>query len=208
LNAVNQFEEILDELLKELYQLNNFHLLNKHLKKKTGNSEDLAAMNRAPGFFQLSLSAFQNAAVMGLAKLYEPSCRGSMNLNKFLNIIEGNHKAIFLNDLSTKEKLNQSLDIDNTTVQIHREEIKNHERIIENLLAWRDKSFAHNDKKYIFNREMLSKDFPITYKEFENLIELADEILNTYKIGYSGSQTHIIPSNAFDVDVVLEELKK
>lgn len=204
---INQFANDVEGLLKELYQLNSFYLLNKHLKQKSNHQEFLNAMNKAPAFFSLAINSFHYSAIMGLARIFEPASRDSKSIYKFLNFIEGNHKKIFKNDLITKKKLGRDSDIDESTVRKHREILTGVEPIISNLITWRDKAFAHNDKKYFKDRDALGKDFPITYEEIQKLIELAGEILNTYQVGYNGSYTQIIPSNTFDVDTVLKALK-
>lgn len=206
-DIINQFVNDVEGLLKELYQLNSFYLLNKYLKQKSNQQENLILMNKAPAFFSLTIHSFHYSAIMGLAKIFEPASRDSKSINKFLNFIESHHKKIFLNDPITKEKLGRTSDIDESTVIKHREKLNEVEPTINNLIAWRDKAFAHNDKKYFIDRESLGRDFPIKYKEFENLIELAAEILNTYQVGYNGTSTHIIPSNTYDVDTVIKALR-
>ncbi|MFW7187532.1 hypothetical protein [Lysinibacillus sp. BNK-21] len=207
-DIINQFVDDVEGLLKELYELNSYYLLNKYLKEKKNQKENLELMNKAPAFFGLTIHSFQYSAIMGLARLFEPSSRGSKNINKFLNFIEGNHKKIFSNDPITKEKLGRKSDIDESTVINDRERLNEVEPIISNLIAWRDKAFAHNDKKFFKDRGALGKEFPITYKEIENLIELAAEILNTYQVGYNGNYTTVIPTNTYDVDKVLMAMRK
>lgn len=206
-DIINQFVDDVEGLLKELYQLNNYYLLNKYLNQKRNQKETLDLMNKAPGFFQLTIHSFQYSAIMGLARLFEPASRGSKSIYKFLSFIEGNHKKIFSNDPITKRKLGRYTDIDESTVIKHRERLNEVEPIINNLLSWRDKAFAHNDKKFFKDREALRRDFPIKYSEIENLIEIAAEILNTYQVGYNGNNTVVIPSNAYDVDQVFRALR-
>lgn len=206
-DIINQFVDDVEGLLEELYHLNSYYLLNKYLKQKSNQKENLDLMNKAPAFFRLTIHSFQYSAIMGLARLFEPASRGSKSINKFLNFIESNHKKVFSNDPITKEKLGRNSDIDESTVMKHRERLNEVEPIINNLISWRDKAFAHNDKKFFKDREALGREFPITYKEIENLIELAAEILNTYQVGYNGKYTAVIPSNTYDVDKVIMALR-
>ncbi|MFB4168255.1 hypothetical protein [Virgibacillus sp. JSM 102003] len=206
-DIVKQFVNDVEGLLEELYQLNSFYLLNKYLKQKSNQEDNLNAMNKAPAFFNLTIHSFQYSSIMGLAKIFEPASRDSKSINNFLNFVESNHKKIFLNDSTTKKKLGRTLNIDESTIIKHKEKLCEVEPIVKNLLSWRDKSFAHNDKRYFKDREALGRDFPITYKEIENLIQLAAEILNTYQVGYNGNSTHIIPSNTYDVDKVINALR-
>lgn len=202
-----QFSNDIARFLEELYQLNSYYQLNKYLKEKSGDEENLRAMNVAPAFFQLTIKSFQYSAMMGLARLYEPPTRNSKSIFKFLNFIENNHKQIFSNDPQVKKKLGRSSDVDYSTVIKHREQLSEVGTVINNLLTWRDKAFAHNDKKYFSARESLGIEFPLTYKEIETLIELAADIFNTYQIAYNGIKTVIEPTNTYDVNNVLEVLK-
>ncbi|WNF36577.1 hypothetical protein RJD24_19480 [Bacillaceae bacterium IKA-2] len=203
----NQFINDVQNLLEELYQINSFYLLNKYLKEKSTNSEFLQAMNKAPAFFQLTIHSFQYSAIMGLAKLFEPASRKSKNIFNFLNFIEANHHKIFSNVSQINSKLGSGNDIDHSTVKKHREQLEKVESIINNLISWRDKAFAHNDKKYFKSNGLISKEFPLTYKEIEYLIELSADILNSYQVAYNGNRTHTIPANVYDVDKVFLALR-
>ncbi|RQW23316.1 hypothetical protein EH196_00430 [Bacillus sp. C1-1] len=202
------FEKMLFHLLEELYHLNSYHLLYKYLYEKTSDHDDLSTMNKIPSFFQLSMGAFQYSSIMGLAKLYEPSSRKTVNLNKFLNIVEGFHTEIFSNDPDIKKRLGRTTNVNSDTVRKHKNELNEQEKIIKRLLAWRDKFFAHNDKKYFYNKNVVSKEFPINFYEYEQLITLAADILNTYSIGYSGKYHDIKACNIYDVDILFKALKK
>lgn len=203
-----QFEEDIVGLLGEVYHLNSYYLLNKFLKEKSIDQENLAAMNKAPAFFQLTLQSSQSAAIMGLAKLYEPPSRKSKGIFNFLNFVEANHKNIFSNEEHIKEELGRSKDIGHQTIKEHKKILEEVSPSIDNLIAWRDKSYAHNDKKFFNKQKLLSENFPITFSEFENLINIAGEVLNDYQIGYNGNKTVIEVSNVHDVEYVLNALKK
>lgn len=106
-DTINQFVNDVEGLLGELYQLNSFLLLNRYLKQKSNQQENLNLMNKAPAFFSLTIYSFQYSAIMGLAKIFEPSSRDSKSIKKFLNFIESNHKKIFSNDPITKKNLGE-----------------------------------------------------------------------------------------------------
>src|SRR5690606_29125599 len=103
--------------------------------------------------------------------------------------------------------LGRSRDIDHRTVKEHINLLQELSPIIENLIAWRDKSYAHHDIKFFKKQDLLVEEFPITYSEFEKLIVLAGKILNEYQVGYNGKTTVIEPTNILDVDIVLRALK-
>lgn len=203
---INQFENDLDFLIKELYEINSYRLLHKHLLEKTSDEEFLKAMNKAPAFFHLTINSFQYSTIMGLARLYEPTGRNSRSVYSLLNFIGQHHKNIFSNDPETKTRLGREIDINHTIVKNYREKLAELDSITNNLISWRDKSFAHNDKKYFGIKGQLGKDYPITYGDIDKLKNTAEDILNTFQVGYKGNTTMIVPSNTYDVDKVLEAL--
>ncbi|MEH7239511.1 hypothetical protein [Bacillus sp. JJ1562] len=50
-DIINQFVDDVEGHLEELYQLNSYYLLNKYLKQKKNQKENLDLMNKAPAFF-------------------------------------------------------------------------------------------------------------------------------------------------------------
>lgn len=203
--VTNRFEIELDFLIEQLYQLNSYRLLYKHLNDKKSEEVFLQAMNIAPAFFSLSIHSYQHMFVMGLSKLCEKRNSNGKNIFNFLDFLEKNFMLIFSNN---ELKINQ-FTINTHTINNHRDEIEKHSACITNVTAWRDKSFAHFDKKYgSENSPSIGEDFPIIYGDMVKLIDLLGEVLNTYQSAYKGSVTSIKPSNTYDVDKVLQTLIK
>lgn len=200
--VIDRFENELSFLIRELYEINSYSLLYKHLYNKKNEPEFLKAMNRAPAFFGLTIHSYQRMFVLGLSKICEKRNPKGKNIFSFLTFLEGHHSMIFSNTSSKKQ-----IPIDYKMIAQHKIELDNHSNCIDNLLAWRDKSYAHYDKKYIGeNNQMLGKDFPIKYGEIEKLIISLGDILNSYQSAYKDTITHLIPSNTYDVDIVLDAL--
>lgn len=200
--VIERFEKELSFLISELYEINSYSLLYKHLYNKKNKPEFLKAMNRAPAFFGLTIHSYQRMFILGLSKICEKRNPKGKNIFSFLTFLEGHHSMIFSNISSKKQN-----SIDYTVIALHKIELENHSNCIENLLAWRDKSYAHYDKKYIGdNIQTLGNDFPITYGEIERLINSLGEILNTYQSAFNDTVTHLVPSNTYDVDIVLNAL--
>lgn len=143
---------------------------------------------------------------MGLSRLYESKERKSKGLFAFLDYIEQHHKIIFSNDLKVKEELERVTDIDYITVQKYKVKLRDLNLIINNLISWRDKSYAHNDKKNFANKGKLGAKYPITYEDIEILINTADEILTEFQVGFNGKRTLIVANNIYDVDRVIKAL--
>lgn len=202
--VIARFEMELDFLIKELYEINSYKLLYIHLYNKKNKPEFLKAMNKAPAFFLLTINSYQSMFIMGLYKICEKRNPKGKNIFSFLTFLERNHSLIY--DIPPKES---KPTVDITLIRQHREELDKYSHCIDHILAWRDKSYAHYDKKYIGeNIKMIGQDFPITYGEIGKLISLLGDILNTYQSVYNDTVTSLVPSNTYDVDIVLQALLK
>lgn len=202
--VIARFERELDFLIRELYQINSYDLLHKHLNNKRTEPEFLKAMNKAPLFFGFTITSYQHMVIMGLAKIFEKRNGDGINIFRFLEHIENHSLLIF--DIPTKE--HQPI-VDKNLITQHKEELNKHSLLIDHILAWRDKSFAHFDKKYNGeNSKKVGQDFPIYNHEIGELINLLGYILNTYQSAYKDTVTHLIPVDTYDVDNVLLALLK
>ncbi|MFD4490730.1 hypothetical protein ACM1TL_05450 [Lysinibacillus capsici] len=227
--VIGRFEKELSFLINQLYEINSYKLLHKHLYTKKNDPLFLSAMNKAPAFFGLTIHSYQHMFIVGLSKLCEERNSNGTNIYSFLNYIEKNHPLIFPN-CSNKEKqytpektmdvspkmyeteMDLILNIPKTKIDValikeHRTQLNEYTDCINNLLAWRDKSFAHYDKEYIGESiEKMGEKYRIKYGDLSELISLIGKILNSYQSAYYDSTTSIIPANTYDVDNVLQAL--
>lgn len=188
------FEEYINGLFEELTDINTIFKFHKHLMNK--KKDRLNELNMAPSFFDYVITCFLSEVIIKLSKLYENN-RSDRNLNKFLNFIEQN-KNIY-------EEC-EGKNINNCLIDKHRQMIVDSKSILDNLFVWRDKCYAHNDKKYFFNNQQLSADYKITVGDVEKLIELANDILDCYSRPYYKYIRGIDNTNQYDVDIVLDIL--
>lgn len=229
-DVIERFEKELSFLINELYEINSYKLLYEHLYNKKNNPKFLSAMNKAPAFFGLTIHSYQHMFIMGLSKLCEERNLKGNNIFSFLKFLETHHSTIFPNNSNkqgqqTHEKAivvspklyETEMDItiekhrpkiDMALIEKHKTQLKDfNDKCIKPLMKWRDKSFAHNDKKYIGqNIEKMGEDFPILYGDIGKLISLIGDILNTYQVAYNNTSTDLIPTNTYDVDIVLQAL--
>ncbi|MGE5329884.1 MAG: hypothetical protein ACM3KR_10305 [Deltaproteobacteria bacterium] len=201
-----QFEEYLERLINEVMFIDStlelyIHLMNKRIDR-------INELNMAPAFFGLTINCFLASTVISLAKLYENyngKNRSDRNICKFLNFIEQN-SDIFTQDEETLQKFRCNYRVDSLLIKKHRKLIEDSKSKLDNLFYWRDKCYAHNDKKYFLDSTALGNDAGLTIKSFRELIKLAQDILNDYSIAYSGTYKSIRATNLFDIDHVLDAL--
>lgn len=167
--------------------------------------------NVAPIFFYFTLKSLLMYVIISLAKLYEGykgRPRSDRNVIKFLEFIESN---LILFDISEefRKTINCEYIVDMQYVLNHKKIISDHSQLIDKLLTWRDKCFAHNDEEYFCKLDLLIEENPININEFRELIETFFSIINSYSIAYDGSQ-YLIESfeGVFDIDNIFEIISK
>ncbi|MFC0525514.1 hypothetical protein ACFFGV_18170 [Pontibacillus salicampi] len=200
-NILSHFESYKDGLIQEVISLNSFLELYVHIRRK--RNDRLEILNKSPAFFQLTQESLLTSVIVGLTKIFERRNKNGRTIYNFLNYIEWNYKGIFLN----KPKLNTT-EITVDIIKEQRFKLEQQDHLLNNLFAWRDKSFAHMDKKYFEDRAQLGEDFPLTIKQLRLLIELVAEILNVVEGAYSDSSWSFNATNVTDIDNILDWLHK
>jgi len=199
-----QFENSLEIFMDELLFIDAAFELYVHLTSK--KEEYLDEMNEAPGFFQIVFKSLFNSTIISLARIYEKEKRSDRNIYFFISFIE-KHTNIFPHDEKTLKEFNCPFKVDSNLISSHRNMLIEHDETIKKLFIWRDKHYAHFDKKYFLNSKRLIEDAGITVEEFRRLISLAHEIFNDYSIAYSGINISLQATNRFDIDSILDILK-
>lgn len=205
-NAIEHFQKFKEGLFQEIISLNSFLELYIHIRKR--RNDRLEILNKAPAFFQLTQESLLTSVIIGLAKIYEKRNKRGRTIYNFLNFIEANHKGIFSNNPELLKKQLRDYEITTELIKGHILQLEEQESLLDNLFAWRDKSFAHMDNKYFKDRGLLGEDYPLTIKQLRYLIELVAEILNKYGGAYNGTFQSIKATNVTDIDRILDWLYK
>lgn len=203
---IAHFEKFKEGLFQEIISLNSFLELYVHIRKK--RNDRLQILNKAPAFFRLTQESLLTSVIVGLAKIYEKRNRRGRTIYNFLNYIEANYRVIFSNNPELITKQLRDYEITTELIKEHKSQLEEQEPLLDNLFAWRDKSFAHIDKKYFEERSSLGEDYPLTIKQLRYLIELLAKILNMYGGAYNGTFQSIKATNATDTDKILDWLYK
>lgn len=203
------FKKYLVNLHHECQRLTSYIKLYRHLHER--QADRLDEMNLAPAFFQTILSSLFTSLIIWTHNLFdEKSDKGFVN---FLNFIKDHIKLFEISELQRRKKYKNGHWMLNRTpitlkiINAHKRKIKGVETF-ESIKTRRDKFHAHFDKKYFNNRDRIEKDAPLKWKELDIIVELMDDILNTYSKAFDGETYALGVLNIFDIDKILDILKK
>ncbi|MEV5027893.1 hypothetical protein [Paenibacillus sp. LPE1-1-1.1] len=125
----------------------------------------------ASSFFALSMNALQNDSIISTAKLFDKGNKSYGTIHKFFQLIEVN-ADLFQND--KKRVLKE--------IPTHQKFYEEKALLLQNLLTWRNKHFAHPDKNYFLDKDRLKlgEDAPILYGDLPDLLQKSVDIINFY----------------------------
>ena len=208
----SSFIDLLNRLMNEVININSNFKLYKHLIDRLKDRRD--AMEYAPSFFNTVLEALFADVVMSLAKLFETERRGSYgNLHTYLKFVTDNKEIFSLDERFRRDPNIGALeDYIKEGFKIEIEDLlKEHENLIKEqgvridiLLHWRDKYYAHNDKRYFINPSLIAEEMPLLYDDIDKLIDTTTKILNAYSVRFDGKFKLNYFSNYDDIDKILD----
>jgi hypothetical protein len=177
-----------------------------HVWKQIVNSskERYDLMNRiAPAYFNMTTSALSTDFVISLTKLFDSDSKVAGNLKKLISIAEGVNSSVY------EGQNNTGISIINTlTLEGYKKQLEEQKPIIDNLFKWRDKVFAHYDKKYYLDRNRIHSDAQVRYEEIDILFELLQSILNNFSLALSGTALYPEATDAQDIERLFNVIEK
>jgi hypothetical protein len=167
-----KYEEYLEGFTRYLNKLANKVAIFDYLNQRpVGDEVDLA-----PVLFLPIMESLMMDSVISLAKLYEQ--KDSMNLNRFLNFVESN-----LGRLTWQRE------------PITRQHIENQRQLIlsqanakTNILAQRNKYYAHHDSTFFTDSDKLHESYPVTIPDVIQLIRTAQTIIGDHTFALRSSR--------------------
>lgn len=173
MSVQKKYEEYLQGFNKYLDRLGNKVALFVYLDEKpVGDEPELA-----PVLFLPIMESLLMDSVISLAKLYET--KDSMNLNKFLNFVEGN-----LKNLSW-----QQAPITRQQIADQRQLMVSNENAKANVLAQRNKYYAHHDSTFFTDSNKLHERYPLSISNVVELIRTAQTIVGEHTFALNGSRS-------------------
>ncbi|WP_276358066.1 hypothetical protein [Cohnella caldifontis] len=196
----------LERLIMQMYH-DTIRVKSKyHVWKQIINSskERYDLMNRiSPAYFNMTTSALFTDFVISLTKLYDSDSKAAGNLRKLISVAEGISSSVY------EEQNNTGISIINTsTLERYKKQLEEQKPILDNLFKWRDKVFAHYDKKYYLDRKRIHSDAQVRYEEIDNLFELLHSILNDFSLALSGTALYPEATDALDIERLFNVIEK
>ncbi len=171
MSVQQQYEAWLHGFTKYLDKTANKVALFTYLKQKVrGDEADLA-----PVIFLPVMESLLVDSVISLAKLYEQ--RSDRNLNEFLKFVETN----LGNLVWTRGSITQQ------QIDAQRQSIASKQTAVKNILAQRNKYFAHHDEEFFVDADKLEEVYPLSIDDVEELVRTAQGINNAHNLALSGS---------------------
>lgn len=195
----DKLKEEIEKYLKYYYDVKREFDLYIHIKK---NADIYPNETKQISFFiHTVLTSLLKNILLGIAKIIDS--REDKNIYKLLEVCNQNIKIFCEDEKSIKEK-NEKLNI----IKSIKEKIDQKQDLIKKLTTYRDKFFAHSDKKYFRNIHRLFKEFKTTYEDIESILKLIEGFLN--ELLYSLCNTTYVFGNNYKNDYIyiLECIKK
>lgn len=165
------------------------------------SNENLDNANKIASFIDIVVCSLSIAAINETYLLVDK--RNDKNIFKFIEVCKQNQQ-LFRHELTedyvdcdTNEHTSyvaEKVNIKNEFKKIDQKLLK-YSNQIENLKSIRDKVLAHVDKKYFYDRNLISKDYSVKYQDIDDILELLYAIVNRLSVlltgtiyGYSNEQ--------------------
>ena len=201
-----ELQEYLERLIQDFIYL-------KSLYKQISLFLDWLKINGEEGikhsshFFYLFFYSSKRTVCLNTYKFV--STREKRGIYDWLDKAKGNYKALspsvyegWSEELQSERRIISENDF-HEVITTHISLLNEHEKIIENITALRDKGFAHSDKKYFKNPSLLENDYPINWDELESLYNTIALILRKHHslINHSDMSTELVTGS--DIDTIL-----
>ena len=169
-----------------------------------------AEMNIAPAFFQIVMYSLEHTYMVDLFKLYDRD-KNAKGLRKAINLCE-QHSTTFPKERiifrDTERNHNEVVKINIIKdIKEIREKLDLIDPLVNSLKGRRDNYYAHTDKAYINNLPQLASNYPLSLKQIDDLIQTANDILNTLLRDLCGEVVAKNSTNYDDVKNLFEILK-
>ncbi|MBO1063241.1 MULTISPECIES: hypothetical protein [Nostocales] len=116
--------------------------------------------------------------VITLSKLLENNKNG-WDFIRFINFVSSNRKKLLWRGEEIPLKI----------IKEHDKQLDNCKAMREKLFKQRDKYFAHSDKQYFLEPNLIVKDFPDSYREILQLVGVIQSIISDHMNGINGERS-------------------
>lgn len=204
-----KFEKYRSGLIEEARILVGCIALYRKLHER--RKDRIREMNIAPAFFQLVTFALLSTIILWTDKIFDK--KGARGIFNFLTFIENNRDILAIEQLQRRKNYPDDhwmLKRKPVTFEMITEDRKRIQELpcLESVSTHRDKYFGHFDKKYFLNFDKLKDEAPLTWGDFQKVVEVISEIIDRYSTAYDGECFPLEAININDVDHLLDRLHK
>lgn len=206
-----EFTRLLKSLADDVVDAHVHYKLYKDLYK--AHEEFPLVVQQSNTFWQTTLKAHLNTSIYALTRVYDQQ-KGALHLCSFLKTVENNI------DLFTEEKFrerkkdnpfvedlaqeNRIPDLDHLKLEI--DSCSDKDSLVNLLVRHRGNSLAHRNAKHAASGKSLANTQPLTFEDFEVLLERAISILNRYSLFFEASSYSTYQIGADDFRFIFESV--
>lgn len=181
----------IDIIMNNLYEINRAFELFKNISSSDNHKYICKTI---PFCTKVILEALFEKVLLGLAKLLCDKDNKSITVLDIIDLYNTNKeyfkekKYYYATDINTGKKIRRKFDNKNVKNDINQlqKDINNNKYVIEYLTKRRNKSLAHNDKKYQYDRRKRYSNKKILYKDLEELISILTKDINMISMDVFG----------------------
>ena len=202
-----------ERLIWELISAHDHLKLWKRLENYKSNY--LRELNQAPHFFQRTIKAHFDDALLTLAKILDIDS-DAITIWKLLNFAEQNKDILSTQSFQQRRRHEPNYDeywveshvpITLKEIQEHKAQLAELENVINNIKGWRDKVIAHIDRDFHIKGKSVAKEYPLEIQQLQKVIDTLHSILDRYSNAYKGSTWIIEYVGADDVQYVMDSIR-
>jgi hypothetical protein len=188
-----EFKKLLDALSSDLLDAGHHFRLYRNLRNSL--EEYSREINQCVAFWGLTLNAHREVSILHLCRAYDNNNQKSLSLKQFLQLIQENPEVFDISKFCERLKDNPYVDslVQNRIIP-KKEAIEqdlqfvsnNSNPLVKKLTILRSNFIAHQNIKNILEEK--DDPDPLTWGEFEQLIEKGLEIFNKYRSLFDASR--------------------
>lgn len=117
-------------------------------------------------------------------------------VEEYVNCTTGEHEVFTLEKVNIIEELEK---FENDLLEFSKK--------ITNLKALRDKIFAHIDKKYFYDRNLIIKEYSVKYQDIEAILNLLYKNMNRISVILTGTAYGVCEDYIEDFKYIIDSIK-
>ena len=205
--------KIVDKILVEIAFLNSSVTIYKIIYDYSINEKYKKIYEEiSPLFFSFTSDIYRYRILMGIGRLYDRN-NDTYSLYEIINICEQNKKIFpterkreFINAVNEKDEIIYKYDIESVLNEA-KSKMNYCSKQIENLRILRNKSYAHNDKKYFNNQIELIEKYTFDWEDGDKLLKTAGEICNDILLILKNETVHTEYLYSDDLEKLLRKAR-